>query len=260
MDLFTNQGDGSFGPPTRYFAGEDARSLVAADVNHDGALDLVAATGKVMNIFPNDGGTLVLETPDFLIFSSSEAVTIRAGQSADIMLSVFLWPSMPATGPMTFACAGLPALSSCSANPSSIPLTGTILSTVITVDTTQASLGGPARLDIRFPPVYTGLWLFALGCLCVSLGLLRAPGRRLVWGRLTLLCLLLCGTLVVSCGGGSNAGSTGSAGSTGGGGSGVGSSSPGTPLGSYPLSVLATVPTASGPVTHEVAVNLTVAQ
>jgi hypothetical protein len=192
----------------------------------------------------------VLATPDFLMSASSDGATVPAGQSANIMLTLFLWPGLQPTGPMTFACTGAPALSSCLANPSSILLSGTSVSTVVTISTTKSSLSIPPRNIHFFPEFYELGWL--LFCVIPILtGLSRIRGPRIVPARAILCLLLLCATVVCSCGGGGGGGGTVSGG-------GGGMSSPGTPPGISSLTLSATVPTASGTVSHQISLSLTV--
>jgi FG-GAP-like repeat/Bacterial Ig-like domain (group 3) len=142
--------------------------------------------------------TLVVGNPngDFSIGASPASATIKAGQSATFTITIS--PVNGMNSPVTFACSGLPAASSCAFSPASVTPTGSPVSTTLTISTT-----GPSAAAVSF----TGLrpWIFVswslatmLGFFMLRAGTLSKNARRylVVFGCIA---LLLC---LVSCGGG----------------------------------------------------------
>src|ERR1700675_3040286 len=129
----------------------------------------------------------------------------------------------------------MPSESTCSFNPAS--LTGTGM-TNIALNTT-----GPHPLASSVRPSLRGQLLAAALTAPFAIVFLIGHSRRGTWRRL-MLCLTL-GILFLGTGCGGS-GSTNS----GGGGSGGGGTDPGTPAGSYPITVTATSGTGSAAITH----------
>ncbi|HEV3316142.1 MAG TPA: CSLREA domain-containing protein [Candidatus Angelobacter sp.] len=160
------------------------------------------------------------------IIANGGNLSVTAGSVGSIDFTV---ESSPGVGLITFSCSGLPINSSCSFNPASEnQITATVTMTVTTAahSGSVVPFGGNSTT-----PVYAVLFpLLGLA----GLGLGRRKGKQ---SRLR-LAMLLAGLLVLlmlaGCGGRSNA--------------------PGTPAGSFPLTVTATSPTAQASTT----VNLTV--
>jgi hypothetical protein len=81
--------------------------------------------------------SFAVASPDFTIAPTLPSVTVTAGQSATE--HIMLIPN-PATGaPITFACSGLPALSSCTFAPSTVPAGSPQVDVVLTISTTAAT-------------------------------------------------------------------------------------------------------------------------
>ncbi len=174
---------------------------------------------------------------------SSTTATVAPGQSATYSLSVSGQGGLKQ--PISLSCSGAPAEATCTVSPTSVTPNGSSASSVtVNVTTTAPSLAAPRP---RIIPPSTGepsplLWLLALVTLA-SLAIAKvkpiAKGLRV---RLALLCVLLFVTLAMpGCGGG-----------------GGGGGNPGTPAGSYSLTVTGSVTSGGPTLTHNVTLKLTV--
>jgi hypothetical protein len=110
------------------------------------------------------------------------------------------------------SCSGLPSESSCSFAPPSVVGNGT---TVLTIKTTA-----PKTASIR--PI--NFWATGSGGIFAALFLLGASSRRRRWGAVLALLLFALLTTIVGCGGGGSSGPP---------------PDPGTPLGTFPVTVKA---------------------
>jgi Cep192 domain 4/HYDIN/CFA65/VesB-like, Ig-like domain len=172
---------------------------------------------------------------------TSSSATVTAGGSANY--SVTVTPAGGFTQAVSLACSGAPVHSSCTVSPASVTLDGTNSQNVkVTVSTTAASMAPPGPRS--GPPAPGGfsihewwialLWLMMAGMLAMAFN----QRRR----RVPLLAgAVLLAALAMSCGGGGGGG-----GSTG--------TNPGTPKGTYTLTVTGT----SGSLQHKVDLQLTV--
>jgi len=184
---------------------------------------------------------------DFTVSATSTTATITAGQTATYNLS--LAPAGGLSQTVTLGCAGAPGLATCSV-PAMVTLNGSSATAVaVTVSTTASTMtppGGRSRWPSWPAGLRTGLpWpIMMLALMMVALMPWRSwsggralPRRRVALGTLTLLV-----TLWTACGGG-------------------GSSvvhSPGTPAGTYTLTVTATVTSNSATLKHSENLELTV--
>jgi hypothetical protein len=156
---------------------------------------------------------------------------------------------------VNFTCTGAPAEATCTVSPSSLTLTSSTTSLAVQVTTTAPSVGMPR--PISFPPVAPLqswpwlLWTVALA----ALGSLARATRR--WaqpgvgrgraGLVTFAVLSLMLGAMAACGGGG-----------GGGGGAPPQSDPGTPSGTYTLTVTGTYGSGSTTLTHSVDLTLQV--
>ena len=167
--------------------------------------------------------------------------TVTAGNSASYSIAVAPVGGFNQT--IVLGCAGAPAGATCTAAPSSMTMDGTSLQkATVTVTTHAASLAPPGPRDGPPPPggfpAYEWwvalLWLMMMAMLALAIN----QRRR----RVPLLAgAVLLAALAVSCGGGSSGG-------------GGGGSIPGTPKGTYTLTVTGT----SGSLQHQTTMQLTV--
>jgi len=170
--------------------------------------------------------------PSFSVAASNSPATVTAGQSTNFTLTVT--PSGGFNQSVSFACTGAPSQATCNVNPPSVTLDGThTATTTVSVTTTAHSLSF-RNLRPGSPPPF-GEWLergapqllMWLLLLAMLSALFAAPRRR---SGLVLSVTLALALLFVACGGG--------------GGGGGGGGNPGTPPGTYMLTVTATSGTA----------------
>jgi hypothetical protein len=134
---------------------------------------------------------------------------------------------------VSFSCSNLPALTTCSFNPSQIAIgSSSPATTSLALSTTS-----PVAASLVMPPLF-------LSILLAGLVRCKIPRHRLRARQSAILCFLLIVLLAsFSCGGGLQ-----------GNGGGGGSGSPGTPPGTYTIRITAT----SGAITHNTEIALTV--
>jgi len=206
------------------------------------AVGIFSGTLSISDNLRSSPQTAALSGPgqDFAVSSSPTSASVTPGSSASYTITVAPQGSVGFTSSVSLACSGLPALSSCSFSSTSVtPGSGPATST-LTISTTAPSsvfpLGKPRSPSA--PLLLLGLGL--LLTLAVA-GVLRSKSRRKLAFRLAswALVLFLIGA-VVSCGGG-------------GGGDGA-PQRPGTPAGSYSVTVTGT----SNQLQHSTTVTLSV--
>ncbi len=200
----------------------------------------------------NNGVTFTAAVPaqitvtKFVLGATSTAGTVQPGQTATYPLSVT--PQLGAyNNNVTFACSNLPSESNCSFSPASVAPGANPVNVSMTVTTTAPSLAVPFGVD-AIPWGHFGLpgeqmrWPALLLAALALLGLLAslAARRRARAAGLILSSALALAALQVACGGGSSSGGT------------VGN--PGTPAGTYNVTVTAS----SGAYTSAQQVTLTV--
>ena len=190
------------------------------------------------NYIGSSSGTVSITVDgDFTISPANSSVHTSQGSSATNTLTVTGQTGYNSTINFTsVSCSGLPRLSSCSFAPASVAGSGT---TVLTIRTTAAT--SAALVDPGFGFSWPSISLVFSGI--VLLGIRR---RRHASRSMALLAVgLVLGLGLSGCGGGS-----------GGGGGGGGGGNPGTPKGSYPVTVTAT--TTDQVVSHAVSFTLVV--
>ena len=183
---------------------------------------------------------------------SSTSATTAPGSPATYTLSVGGEGGM--TGTVSFTCAGAPSEGTCTVSPNPATAGSTPANVTVSVTTTAPSVGAPRSRPL--PPVppllpgWKGLLMLAMALAALAWAILRGnrPGARrwrAAWvplGAGLLLTLALGG-----CGGGG-----------GGGGGGGAPSNPGTPAGTYSLTVTGTAGSGSSALSHSVKLTLTV--
>jgi hypothetical protein len=173
---------------------------------------------------------------------SQTMATVVAGQTATYNLAFGGTPGF--TGTVALTCTGAPSLSTCTIAPSSLSPSGTnTVNTTVSVSTTARGMTVPRHLPpqpmvrLRAP-----VWWLALAALlaCATFALLRRP-RGLEPVRLGLVTALLLAVLatgaLTSCGGEPH---------------------PGTPAGTYTLTVTARATSGSATLTHDITLTLKV--
>ena len=187
-----------------------------------------------MNYTPSTSSSVA----DFTFSASTNTVTVAAGSSVDLVLTVTPVDGLPAA--VQFAassCAGLPSEATCSFTPPSITGSGTTTLMIATKAPTVAMFG-PRRLK---PENHQNAWWMATSGLTLAGVVLLGvpPNRRRGSALLSLIILALLS--FSACGGGGSSSKTPPP-------------DPGTPAGTYAVVVTAT----SGALRHSVNFTLTV--
>jgi hypothetical protein len=215
-------------------AGTPFTVMVSSNVSQNYNFDIIGVgsdAGKITNSFPVTFTATPSQTFDFTMGITPGSASEPAGQPAIFSLDVSpTGGSFP--GNVSFSCSKLPALTTCGFNPPQVGSGSENSAVTFTLSTTAAiPASRTSILAIAFS-------LFPLaGLILVQQRKLRAEMRR--HGRVVLLAVLAMSTL--SCGGGLQ-------------GNGGGSGSPGTPAGTYAITVTATC----NSVVHTAHVSLTV--
>ena len=180
------------------------------------------------------GGNLTVVGTDFELDSVSPSITVVAGQSQGEQIDVYGQSNYSAT--LTFtasSCSGLPKESTCAFSPSSVAGTGWTEVTITTRGPHTVALNRPAGLGKVSLALLLPFFAFWVGAF-------KSPRSR----TLIFSVILLSG---LGCGGGSN-----------GGGGPPPNVDPGTPRGSYPITVTGTSGSGSGAITHTTTFTLVV--
>lgn len=204
LGVIFGAGSGSFYDPVEYPVGETPFGLTVADVNGDGAKDVVIASddfaGVTVLLNANGSGTVA----NYTIAVDSKTTTVTAGSEATFTFTIT--PSNHYNGTITFSCGTLPSLATCTFNPTSVTLDGSTPVTVtLTLSTAAASTPSnsgirrgaviPRKISAVLLPI--GIGLFGL----MFVGGLRKRNR---WSGVALGLIVVTVLLWVACGGSSN--------------------------------------------------------
>ncbi len=171
---------------------------------------------------------------DFTITATTSAMTIKAGETANIPLQVTSQGGW--SGTLSFTCSGAPLRSSCSIAPSPMTMAGeNSANAMLTITTTSRGTLVPVAPEVpMIPPGIVWLGLLALLGTAALARMRRFRPQAAGVGLLALLLALVLGVASVSCG----------------------STHHGTPAGTYPITIGAT---AAG-ISHQMTVTVTVQQ
>jgi hypothetical protein len=180
--------------------------------------------------------------PDFTISATPGSSSVTAGGSASYTLT--LTPGGGFTGTVQVTCTGAPSEATCTSSPASLTLDGINDARVkVTVSTTAASLGPLSHFSTRRwtrSSEVPGIIGYCLVFLCLFGTLALVLGRR-AFRVIAAITFMFVMSLSGGCGSGNSGGN-------------APPSNPGTPAGTYNL----TLSTSSGTLTHSTMVNLTV--
>jgi hypothetical protein len=146
VGVLFGSGNGLFYDPVEYPSGGYAWGLVVADVNQDGAPDVVTAGDDFsgLTVLLNNNGSSTVA--NYTVSTAASTAKVTAGSSATFTLTVT--PTNHYNGTVTFTCGSLPSLATCTFNPTSVTLNGDSPVTVqmtITTAAVSASLEGPVH-------------------------------------------------------------------------------------------------------------------
>jgi hypothetical protein len=202
---------------------------------HRGSVD-------ILNSSPEDSKSVALAGlgADFALTAAQKTLSVTAGQSATMSLT--LTPLYGFVGEVSLACVGAPLLSTCTVEPAKVALNGTgEVTTTLTVQTTAASLAPPRHRVQRWPALLNGIGRVSALSMALAVWILAALSLRRR-RSIPFAAAVLSAFLWASCGGGAVAPPP------------PAPSQPGTPIGTYTLTVEASF----GARAHSETITLTV--
>jgi hypothetical protein len=193
LTVFLNNGDGSVQFPVVLTAG-GAWDVAIADFNSDGRPD-IAAVGAALNTALSlllNTGSSTSPGSDFALALRSQTMTVTSGQQGSTSILVSAVGTFQ--DQVTFSCAGLPALASCTFSPAAVALSqgGSVTST-LTITTQPAATAQVLRG--RHATALLALGMPVLGLLLAGR---RTQQSMNLWAVTALL--LLCACIFAGCG------------------------------------------------------------
>ena len=225
-------------------------ATVALDLNGDGKIDLIAGSVELLSQAVTAGGGSTGGgtgggTPDFTVADTPTTGSAAAGSSVNT--TVTLTPSNGFAQSVSLSCTGLPAGAACAFAPATVSVSGSAATSALTITTTgSTAMSTPNGFFNPLAPAGTILAALSLPLIIRRRGALRSSASSCL-----LLLVLVGGALLNACGGDHSNGA--GSGGSGTGGSGTGGT-PGTPAGTYSVTITAT----AGTTVHTVAYTLTV--
>jgi hypothetical protein len=222
LGVLYGAGSGKFYDPVEYPVGGWPWRFAVTDFNNDGTKDIVVADNAFsgVTVLLNAAGTGTV--PNYAVSVDSDTQTVTVGGSATYNFT--MTPSNHYDGTITFACTGLPDKSSCTFNPTSAVMDGhtptNVQLTIATTAQTTSTTSLHSHTSIMFAMSLSGMGLF--GMLVIG----SLPKRRRLLGIMLGIVIVTMMISLVGCGGSSNNHHS--------------TIIPGTPAGSYTVTVTAT--------------------
>ena len=199
LGIMYGNGDGTVNSPVEFPGNQDNIGMALADVNGDGAVDVLAGNAYTggFTAFLNGNGSGTAQA--YTLGTTTPSATVTAGASATYTLN--LAGRNGYTGTITFACSNLPTGAACTFSPASVVANGdTALTTTMTITTTASASARSVRPAVPGATPGSTTMLASLGGLGL-LGLVlagRGPKARrrravIVFSAILLMTL---GTLV----------------------------------------------------------------
>jgi hypothetical protein len=190
--------------PTSVTATQILVTIPASDVATAGNVNVT-----VTNPAPGGGTTAAtVFTVDGFTVSGPANTPVKAGQPANIVITVTATNAAGFANPISFAVTGLPAHSTATFSPANIPsFTTSATTTTLTIMTTSRGAAPPsAPVDPPAPPLTRLLPVLWLAAMLAGLAAMRiarrAPQRRRYATVVPLAMLLLTGAVLAGCAGG----------------------------------------------------------
>lgn len=206
--IMYGKGDGTFFDPIDFGSSAYSWGLTLADVNNDGAVDVVVA-----NEYAN-GATVLLNNsgnktqPGFALGVSQTSQTVAAGSSATY--GVTMNGQNGYSGTVSFTCSGLPAKTSCTFSPASASVSGNAsVATTLTISTTAATSAALTSADGPKSKLGSRVLLASLSSLGMfGMVLAGSNKKRRVQMIITATVVVMLAITLVGCSGVSSGSST----------------------------------------------------
>jgi len=190
--------------PTSVTATQIQVTIPASDTASAGNFNVT-----VTNPTPAGGTTApTVFTVDGYTVTGPANTPVKAGQPANIVITITGTNPAGFTNPITFAVSGLPAHSTAAFSPATVPAFTTAATTTTLTITTIARSGAPPSAPVNTPPsplmrLLPVMWLAAMLAGIGAMRLTRrAPQRRRYATVLSLMMMFITGAVLAGCAGG----------------------------------------------------------